>query len=274
MKKGIGAWVSLLVLMLLLGSKNGVAVDYLDGFHCPDGFYFVEYPVWYSADRLMDADGHTSVDHLGLNKYASITRGIYYSGPLAFNVIVPAGYLKIDALGDSDSGLGDSIVGAGYFLPVNWAAILPVVQLKLPTGSFHSGSKVNFGDGQMDVRAELYMNKFIGKASVDVAFRYWLRLENSDISWKPGDEFYAETVVTYPLTSKIRLGPDLLCCFGRDGEQDGLTVADSAVSSVSAGGQLIYQANNVQFMLDCTIDLSARNAPEGRLVKGRICIPL
>lgn len=261
-------------LIGLLGIRTTTpahAVNYLDGAHPPDGFYQLAYMFWYTADRITDSKGKTAVDDLGLDNYGLVIRPLYYHNDFIFAAFVPIETLEVDAFDDSDGGIGDIVLGVGYFLPVKWADIIAALQVKIPTGHFDKDDAVNIGDGQWDIRPELYLNKFVGKFSFDLALKYWVRLEIHSNGWKPGNEFHAEALVTYGITGKLRFGPSVKLLRGADGELDGVRFDDTASRRLSLGAELIYQTTpRLQFLLTVLEDVETENAADGTLVMGRV----
>ncbi len=249
------------------------AVNYLDGHHCPEGYYLALYPSWYSSDKITDNHGNNADDNFGLDLSMLLLRPTLYTENFVINAIIPVGYKSIDSLNDRDSGIGDIIVGGGYFLPIMWADIVPVLQIKMPAGSFDEDDLVNLGNGQYDIQTEIYLFKSIDKFSFDFALKYWFRFENHDTDLKPGNEVHAEALVTYGLSEKFRLGPSFSFTKSADQEMNGHKQRDTALKKLSMGCEFVYQASNAQYLLDVIVDMESENYTKGLLISGRICIP-
>ncbi|MEI7750705.1 MAG: transporter [Candidatus Omnitrophota bacterium] len=248
------------------------SVNYLDGAHAPKGPYLLTYPYWYGAQKLAGAHGNTVTNDMGLNKYAVLLRPVYYGENYVVHTIIPVGGINAEHPNSSAGGLGDIILGAGYFLPVKSLDILPVLNVKFPSGYYSKHKSINFGDGQFDLRPELYFHKVIGKVSIDTAVKYWIRYKNSHISFTPGNEFYAEGVVVYELFKKFRVGPTVAFCYGANGTLDEKYYPDNAVTKLSIGGEMVFNfTQKAHFLLDVVPDVYAENSPKGLLVLGRFC---
>lgn len=256
---------------LLSFATSSYAVNFCDGIHAPKGFYQIAYPLWYTADKITDSSGNTAVANLNLNRYALLIRPIYHTNNFVFQAIIPIGGIDAKAFNDSDGGIGDIVLGAGYFLPVKWMHILTAVNVKMATGHFDRSAAINFGSGQWDIQPEIFLNKFVDRFSFGVALRYFHRIENFDIDLKPGDEFYTEGLVTYEIFKNFRIGPSTVFVKGLDNKQSGTTVANSALMKLAVGGEAIYQITpSFQVMLNAMGDIITENTTEGVLVMSRM----
>ncbi len=274
MKKTIFA-ILIVVFILMTTSAPARAVSYGDGMHAPDGTYFVMYPFWLTADKITDGNGNTALDNMGIDMSGVAFKVLHYTGDMVYVALAPVGELEVDALDDRSSGLGDVVLGAGYFLPIKWADILPAIQFKIPTGPYDDDDAVNFGHGQWDIMLETYLFKVVGKWCYDAALKYWVRLENRESGWKPGNEFRAEGLVTYGFSDKVRFGPAATYVRGSDGEQDGTRFYNSALEKISFGGSAIYHHSpKLLLSLDVMHDVETKNSAEGTFSFLRISIPL
>ena len=88
--------------------------------------------------------------------------------------------MDIGSNAQNDSGLGDIQLAYGYFLPVDWADLLPVIQVKFPTGPFDKNRSTNYGSGYTDIWLEFFLNKRVEKFMLDFVTRYWIKFENTE----------------------------------------------------------------------------------------------
>jgi len=263
-----------IALIVTASHSPASAINYYTGGRLPEGFYLNLYPYWFTADRRTDRNGNVVTDNLGMDKYGVFFSGCYYKGDLLLNVVVPVGRLEIDAANDSNAGFGDIQLRAGYFLPVKWVTILPAIAVKAPTGAFEKNRKVNLGDGQTDLLAEVYINKLFDRFSVDWLFKYSRRLYNHDTDIKSGDEFITEGLVTYKITDTVRFGPSVAFLIGDDINSHGKTVKESGQLKLSCGGELNYRGfQKAKLSVAVLKDVYTRNTAEGVLTLGRITIP-
>jgi hypothetical protein len=249
------------------------AVNFATGAKAAPGFLLNLYPYYYLADKQTDKNGDTIVSNLGLRKYGVHIGNSYYVGDFLLNAIIPVGKLKVGAAHDSDSGLGDIQLRAGWFLPVDSLIILPVFMVKVPTGNFDKNNTVNFGDGQTDVAAELYLYKLYKSLSFDALLRYTVRFKNQDTGITPGNEFTAETLLTWRLAEKFRIGPAINFITGDDLKKSGVTLSDSGLTRLSVGGEVYYgRISQAKISLAAYSDVLTRNTRKGLLIMSRIMI--
>ncbi len=268
--KLIAACIVILCSLAVVSSSH--CVNYCDGARAPEGFYLATYPVWYTADSLTNDDGGTATNEFGANEYDVLIRPIWYIRDFVFHVIVPLGNISVHYFDDNDGGIGDIVAGGGYFLPVKEINILPVLNMKFPTGHFNSASEVNYGDGQFDLMPELYINKSVGRCSVDIALKYWHRFRNENNSFTPGNQFYAECVSTYEVIKGFRVGPNISFCKGGNPELEGVELPDNDITRLSVGAEFVFIITpKVHFLLDAIPDVYAENTAKGMLVMGRLC---
>lgn len=235
------------------------------------GYSLKLYSLYYAADTRTDKDGKAAVKDLGLKKYGVSIGNSLQIGDFQLNAIIPVSKIEVGKLKESDAGLGDILVSAGWFLPVAWANILPAVGVKIPTGRFDKNHPVNNGDGQTDLLMGLYFFKLMQPLSFDASLKYAVRFRNPDSDFTPGNEFSAEGLVTLRLVEGIRIGPAVNFIIGEDNKKGGKTVAESGLMRLSAGGEVYYgRMEKVKISLAAYQDLLTRNTFEGVLVFSRI----
>lgn len=230
----------ILICFFIALPATGNAVLLGDAYHPPDGTYLVMYQGWFSGDNYVDKNGNSVSKDIDLDLHSFYLRPLYYKGDLLFGSIIPVGRVSSGSVDDSDSGFGDVVLTAGYFLPVKWANVLPVLQLKLPTGNYDKDEIVNFGSGQTDLYLELYLNKFSQKYGIDAAIKHWLRFENDSTEIKPGNETRLETVISYPVTPQFWLGGSASYMFGENYESRGKEVSGSGIEKATFGVEAAY----------------------------------
>lgn len=263
--------VCFIVLLSFIFNKNSYAVNFGDGYHSLDGLYTHIYLMQISGDDKTDNNGRKIADNIGFNMNTLVLRPLYYSGNFLAGALIPLGNVEMDIYSESDSGLGDIMFGVGYFLPVDWANILPVVQVKIPTGPFDKNKFVNYGSGQWDLWLETYFNKFSRKFSYDAAIKYWIRFENDEINFKPGNELRLEGLATYSITNRLRLGPSISYLIGEDNELNGSNIDKSGIKKLSLGAEIVYHYSpDVLFAFTVMDDIDTENALETSLFMLRV----
>lgn len=264
----------LLVTVAVIVPMPSLAMNYATGAKQPEGLLLNLYPFWYSANQITDKKGNSAVDKLGLDKYGVQIGVNYYTGSYLFNTIIPVGKLSVGAIHESDAGLGDIQLRMGRFLQIDSVTILPLLMLKTPTGSYDKSRPVNFGDGQTDLAAELYVFKLFGPISLDALAKYTIRFHNSRSDVTPGNELVLEGLATLKLADNVRIGPAINFVLGDDRKKGGNVVQDSGLMRLSAGGEIYYgRDSRARVSLAAYKDVLTRNTNEGALVMSRISIP-
>jgi hypothetical protein len=247
------------------------AINLGSAYRTPPGYGLTLYPMYYEADTKTDKDGHPAVTDLGLRKYGVAVKNAYQLGDFQLSAIVPVTRVEVEKINKHDVGLDDIQLIAGYFLPVEWANILPAVAVKLPTGSFDKNRAVNVGTGQTDLAVGVMLFKKIEPFTFDAGLKYNIRFRNPDNGFTPGNEFTAEGLVTLRLIDGLRIGPGVIYVIGEDNKQGGNTVADSGLMRLSAGGEIYCGSlEKVKASLSFYKDVMTRNTYEGYTVLGRI----
>jgi hypothetical protein len=255
----------------MAGAGLSHAINFRDVTRAPDGIYPIIYPIWFSADKITDSNGDTFIDNLGLDSYKLVLKTLYIKGELTVTFIVPFGTKTTGKFADTDSGLGDIVLGASYFLPVEGWHMAPIIAFKFPTGEYDKHSGVNIRNGQKDIYAKFYATKFYEKLSLHTALYYIFRTEEHDDGLKAGNEFHAECLVTFPIAKGMRLGPSVNYMKSDDNELNGSTLSNSAVEKLSVGGELTYlMTPKLSTVLNVMKDIESENSAEGMLVLGKI----
>jgi len=259
------------LICLPLYPATGYAVNLGGAYKSKPGYALKLYSLCYNADTRTDKDGHPVDKDLGLKKQGISIGNAFQIGDLQLNAIIPVSKIEVDKLHDSDAGLGDILLSAGWFLPVEWANILPTVAVKLPTGSYDKNHPVNNGDGQTDLIMGVYLFKLLQPFSFDALIKYNVRFRNPDSDFTPGNEFSAEGLVTLRLIEGVRIGPAINFTIGADNKKGGNTLADSGLMRLSAGGEIYYgRQEKVKISLAAYQDVLTRNTFEGVMVFSRI----
>lgn len=255
----------------LLCSSSVHAVNLGAAYKSQPGYSLKLYSLYYETDTRTDKNGHAIIKDLGLRKYGFSIGNSFQAGEFQFNAIIPFNDIQSQKLKERASGLGDILVSAGWFLPVEWANILPTVAVKAPTGSFDRRQAVNPGDGQTDLLMGVYFFKLLQSLSFDALVKYAVRFRNPSSDITPGNEFSAEGLVTLRLVEGVRVGPALNFVIGSDSKREGKTVADSGLMRLSAGGEIYYGSiQNIKISLAAYQDVLTRNTYEGILVMSRV----
>lgn len=254
--------ILLLTLLLTITSNKAFAVNFYDGARA-EGNYFLSYTSVYLADETTSSNGKKSRDNYNLTKAEELFRWSYYTGDFVASALVPFDYMSVGSLDQDSSGLGDIIVGTGYFLPFKQVDILPMVFVKFPTGEYHADKSVNIGSNQYDVRPMIFLYKDLGKFSIDAVVKYFIRFKNPDTNVSPGNEFHLQGLVGYNVTDRFKIGPSVNWMISRDKEVNGIKVADSARETVSVGADIYYRFSKISLTATYLCDIYAENSTKG-----------
>lgn len=247
------------------------AINLGSAYRTPPGYGLTLYPMYYEADTKTDKNGHPASTDLGLSKYGISVKNAYQLGDFQLSAFVPVTRVEVKKINKHDVGLDDIQLVAGYFLPVEWANVLPAISVKLPTGSFDKNRAVNVGTGQTDLAVGVMLFKKTEPFTFDAGLRYNIRFRNPDNGFSPGNEFTSEGLVTLRLIDGLRIGPGLIYVVGENNKRGGNTVADSGLMRLSAGGEIYYGSlEKVKASLSVYKDVMTRNTYEGVTTLGRI----
>ncbi|MGE5308034.1 MAG: transporter [Deltaproteobacteria bacterium] len=231
--------------ILLLAVPLCHAVDFYDGARAPEGLYFLTYSSLYSAGNKY-------------RKFEETFRLSWYDKDWVLTGLFPFG--KVKSCGRSSSGTGDSIAGAGHFLPVRTIDILPMLFVKFPTGEYTAGKPVNYGTNQYDVRPAVFLYKSLGRFSVDAAAKYYVRERNPATKKKPGDELYLQGLLGWQLTRECKAGPAV-----------NWMESDNGRESLSLGGDIYLRLPFAAVTLTWLHDARTRNTIKGDFVQVKTC---
>jgi hypothetical protein len=255
---------------LLLAASSAYAVDVYDGIRAPRGLYFLSYSTYYCADVFTGPSGRSDISDFGYQNASQILRLCWYSPDYVLTALVPISQVSSDYLDSSDAGSGDILVAAGKFLPVRNVDLLAFLTAKIPTGSFDESEPINVGSGQWDFRPSLFVHKEVEPYTFDGVVKYTFRRENPDTNVKPGDEFRVE-LLTIRQLGPVKIGPSASWLIGRDNEQDGKCVEDSAKQMVSLGVEAYFRVCGWSVTLNYMSDVYSENATLGHFFKVKLC---
>jgi len=251
------------VFLLLILPRPGFAVNFYDGIRAPKGLYGLTYSSYYTADKTTDAGGHVSNNDYDYRKNEEILRFCYYSPDLVLTALIPAGHIHSGAYQASDEGMGDITLGAGYFLPVKQADVLPALFVKLRNGAYESGKTVNYGTNQYDIRPALFLYKAIGRFSIDGAVKYYFREQNRATKIAPGNELYLQCLLGMQLNKMFKAGPSFNWMQSAGKKDNGTKVSGSRRESFSAGAEAYMRIAPLNVTFTYLRDITSQNTTKG-----------
>jgi hypothetical protein len=248
---------------LLILPSSSFAVNFYDGVRAPDGVYLLTYSSLYYADKTTDSEGKTSKSGYGYRKLEELLRFCYYNKDLVLTVLMSTGDVHSEFYHTSSGGLGDINLGAGYFLPVKEADILPMLFVKFPTGEYDSHKSINYGTNQYDIKPTVFIYKALGRLSFDAAVKYFIRAENFSTDVIPGNELYLQVLLGWQFTKKIKAGPSFNWMKSSSQKIAGTKVSLSRRESLSVGADVYLRFKPLSVALTYLRDIRAENTTKG-----------
>jgi hypothetical protein len=271
---------ALVVLLVIAAAVDCQAVDPFEnnigGVTQPHELYFTVYPMIYSASKLKNNSGDTVTDDLDARLYSSILRLTYYNKSLLGNTIILSGTLpvgKTKLLGDSNSGIGDAMLLAGYWLidDKSSGTYLAVGSyLDVPTGDYNKNNIANMGSNVWKFRPTVVAAKQIGALDMELTLKYNIYTENKDTGARAGNEAIVEGYTGYFLRPDLIAGAHLNATFGSDMNVDGVRITETAVRVFQAGPSIMWIAGKFSILVVALDEFAARNTAQGYLVYARL----
>lgn len=254
----------ILVLFLMISTSNiAFAVNFYDGARAPKALYFLTYTSVYTADKITDASGDTKKSDYGLTRVDELLRLCYYSPEFVATVLVPVGYMDVRSANQDSFGLGDILLGTGYFLPVKQVDILPMLFVKFPTGEYDASKSANIGTNQYDIRPMVFFYKGWGDFSIDAVAKYFFRLKNRSTDVSPGDEIHLQGLLGYNVTDRFKLGPSINWMISKNKRQYGEEIDNTARETLSVGADVYYRFSKIGVTATYLYDAHAENTTKG-----------
>ncbi|MCX5645529.1 MAG: transporter [Phycisphaerae bacterium] len=238
------------------------------------GFYFTEYVMYWTADRLPGIDSPN--DHFralgSLNQliYQSNTP-VLFGGKWGLDVILPLASFETDPINNND-GFGDLLVGP-Y---LQWDPIMgqngPIFMHRVefqtiwPTGTYEKERNLNPGSNFFSFDPYWASTLFITPQwEVSLRLHYLWNAENDDTDIQPGQAVHANFATSYELIAKkLRLGVNGYF-FNQitDTKQNDLEFPDDEQVFAIGPGVLWSFSQNSHLFLNAYFETGARDRPEG-----------
>ncbi|MFA6383733.1 MAG: transporter [Candidatus Omnitrophota bacterium] len=242
---------------------SALAVNFYDGVRAPKGHYILTYSSYYTADKTTNVDGVVNNNDYDYRKNEEMIRYCYYSPNLLLTAFIPSGHVHSGLYRMSSGGIGDINLGAGYFLPVKQADILPALFVKLRNGDYESGKTVNYGTNQYDIKPTVFLYKALGKFSIDGAAKYYFRTQNRATRISPGNELYLQCLLGIQLNKMFKAGPSFNWMGSSSQKNNGTKVSGSKRGSFSIGGDILMRLPAVNITFTYLRDIESKNTTRG-----------
>ena len=252
--------------------------DFQVGALPPPGMYFMNYLMYYTADKLKDNAGRTVPADFSLNATVEAMRFIYvtkkklFGADVAWHVIVPVAYQHVSVEGagsQSKTGLADiefSPFVLGWHFNKNWH-LTACVDIMAPSGAYDKGDLSNIGRNYWTFNTIVAFSYIHTKGfEVSAKFLYLINTVNSATGYTSGQEFIVDYLVGQ------RIGN---WSIGINGAYYKQITDDSARNEppdfdgnkgqfFSIGPALQYNYKNMCFNAKYQMDTSVKNRPEGQ----------
>ena len=223
---GVSLLPALCFAQVQLPTVNLGLTNFEDGFAVP-GWFLQEFPDYYDADKLKDAQGNTVPGSNHLISLSTTTHVVYvtqqrfFGGWLAFEVLQPFVDLRVDfANGPSTTtrGFADATVGAGLqWAPINVGngvfAQRFILDITAPTGRYSDQQPVNLGNNSVAINPYYALTYEVGKFEVSARLHYlWNSVNHEpfvgfdDKTVQAGQAFFMNYSASYEVVHNVRVG--------------------------------------------------------------------
>jgi hypothetical protein len=264
------------------GAYPNGAEDFMVGALPPPGHYFVNYALYYGADKLKDGNGDSVPVDFDLDVYADVLRFVNVTdkkilgGSWAQHIFVPVMSVDVSTpFGNDDTfGIGDIIVDP-FIIGWHRANFHWVIGLDtyIPLGKYDKDDIANIGRNYWTfepVAAATFRNKSGYEASIKAM--YDINLENDDTDYDSGDEFHFDYTVGKHIGDwSLGLGGFYYKQItGDDGMMmtpGGLVDAGDNKGEQFAWGPVVaYQHKGMSFVLKYQDEIETENKTEGERI--------
>ena len=178
-------------------------MDYLAGAAPPPGFHILEYGSYYTADKVLGANGENlNIPGFKVRAAALSTRLVWSTkqmvmgGNVLVHTIIPLVNLDISAGGASQSktGVGDITVGSGIaFHHSDQLHSVVALDIVAPTGGYNKNDLANIGRNYWTFEP-LYTMSYINPNGFNGDFKLMgnLNRENPDTHYRSGEEIFCD----------------------------------------------------------------------------------
>ncbi len=279
--------VVFLILMSILGISNVYATeggggaypkgaeDFMAGAVPPPGTYFINYLMFYTADKFKDGSGKSAVPDFDLKVTANVFRLLHvtktqiFGGYWGMHIFVPIVNVDISVpLGSqSRTGIGDIIIDpfilSWHFK--NWH-FATGIDIYIPTGQYDKNRIANIGRNYWTFEP-IFAFTYLSDSGLDISskFMYDINTENKDTNYKSGQEFHFDYTVGKKIDNwSLGVGGYYYKQITND-KINGVKVrTDGNKGQVFAiGPQVKYDHKNMSFTLKYQKEMEAKNKPEG-----------
>lgn len=293
--------VSLVVLCLVAvgsgtalaaaGLPNAAANEYpngAEGFWMgaapPPGIYYINYDMFYNADRVNGPNGGALPVPVSVNVFAQVSRLLYMSNYKIFGgnwgaqvfVVFADARMGIGPVAQRASGLSDVIVDP-FIMSWHWPNfhVTTGVDVYLPTGVYQAGRFVNLSANAFvyePIVAFTYMTPIKG-VTTSAKFMYDIPQVNTDYGvpmggpvghLKYGQEFHFDYSVDYSFNENWKAGIEgYYYQQTTDNKFNGVAIPLARGEALAVGPGVEYSKGKVMVSWRTEWEVMAKNRPEG-----------
>ena len=242
----------------------------------PPGLYYLNYSLYYSADRMNDSDGDKLPVDLDLDMIANVSRFVYVTEyrmlGANYGMYVTIPLLSVDVsldtpggnFDDSSSGLGDVTVSP---MMLSWHSknihTAAAFQITAPIGQYDAKSRANTGRNYWMLESILATTLLTDNGlELSTKFMYDINSENNDTHYKSGQEFHFDYATAYHMGFWAY---GITGYFYKQVSDDGGTgaVDGNRGQAFAAGPAIWYKHKNMSFEARYQKEMLVENRPEG-----------
>ncbi len=259
----------IVIFLFIFSWKSSYAVNFYDGIHAPDNLYILTYSGYYQSNELTDNKSNSAIDNYGYDQFYELVRIAWYYSSFVITGLISVGGEYVSSVPEGSFGLGDAQPGVGYFLPVKFIDIFPMVFVKFPTGEYEKDKSVNFGSNQIDLKPMIFFNKRIKNFMFDGVVKYYHRFKDTENNIEIADELYIESVIGYRIR-KIIFGPSMKWKRNIKKKITGETVEGKNVQKYSLGCDFLFPLNQSNVTFTYLNDIYAENTLKGHFFQLKV----
>jgi hypothetical protein len=275
-----------------LGPNNGAypngAEDFMSGAVPPPGTYFINYFLYYSADKFKGNNGYRDIPDFDLDaivntfRFIHITKHKILGGFWGMHIFVPIVYQDVSVgtpvgiISDTETGLGDIIVDP--FI-LSWHSknfhFATGIDIYMPTGRYDLDdlSKLSRNYWTFEpIVAFTYMSDF--GLEVSSKFMYDFNTNNPDTDYRSGQEFHFDYTVGYKIDNWELGAGGYYYKQITDDKVNGETVKTIMNGSLpvdpgfkgqvfAVGPEIKYDYKNMSFILKYLFETAVENRTQG-----------
>ncbi|EIB6859807.1 SphA family protein [Acinetobacter pittii] len=215
----------------------------------PTGLYFLTYFQDYSADKMVNSHGRSSIPNFDLDVNALVLRMVWMTdktflgGQLGFYGIQPMISMRLNAAGmsDRDKGLADTSIAALLAWHKGNHHFGIALEGVLPTGDYDKDHLANIGKNYYTGRplfAYTYVNQYM---DLSAKFSYSINGKNDDTNYRSGQYAAVDYNIGYHVSPALTVGlQGYALKQTTNDELDSVKIEDNKAQVIAYGPAIAY----------------------------------